>query len=282
MIRWFSDFVCGSTPAEFRSTYGLVESVERLRGATKRSVFSAMGETTAVGKVSEASVRLQRVIPMVGNSFKPFFIGRFEMRDGKVVLAGRFTMLLLVKVFMTVWLGIAAVGGFVMLLGERPRAPNAGFFVLQPFVMIAGGFAVVAVGKWFARNDAAWLSGDIERALASPGPVAPSMLSDADAGAVPMTLKGTALFLAASGMMAVVSGLTMNRLPLGATSAADLPQLGNWSFVYAGIVLALALGVWRRRPWAWQGVFGLLVLSGCWSDLCDVRDANGHGSAGGR
>jgi len=40
-----------------------VESAERLSAATKRSVFSALGEPTAAGKVSEKVVRLQRVIP---------------------------------------------------------------------------------------------------------------------------------------------------------------------------------------------------------------------------
>jgi hypothetical protein len=80
-----------STPAEFRSAYGIAGSVERLSAATKRSVFSALGETTAVGKGSEKVVRLQRVIPMVGNSFKPFFIGHFEVRGEVTVLIGKFT-----------------------------------------------------------------------------------------------------------------------------------------------------------------------------------------------
>ena len=86
-------FLYDSTPAEFRSAYRIAESVERLSTATKRSVFSALGETTAVGKVSEKVVRLQRVIPMVGNSFKPFFIGHFEVRGEVTVLIGKFTML---------------------------------------------------------------------------------------------------------------------------------------------------------------------------------------------
>src|ERR1700722_19610501 len=103
MFRWLWRLLYEAQPAEFRSAYGLEESVERLRAATKRSVFSALAETTAVGKVSEQSVRLQRVIPMVGNSFKPFFLGRFEVSEGRVLLVGRFTMLPIVKVFMTFW-----------------------------------------------------------------------------------------------------------------------------------------------------------------------------------
>jgi hypothetical protein len=31
----------------------------------------ALGETAAIGRVSETKVRLQRVIPMMSNSFKP-------------------------------------------------------------------------------------------------------------------------------------------------------------------------------------------------------------------
>src|SRR3984893_14268492 len=109
MFRWLWRLLYESTPAEFRSAFELEGSVERLRAATKRSVFSSLGETGAVGKVSEEEVRLQRVIPMVGNSFKPFFIGRFEVRDGVTVLTGRFGLLTIVKVFMTFWLGMALV-----------------------------------------------------------------------------------------------------------------------------------------------------------------------------
>jgi hypothetical protein len=126
-----------STPAEFRSAYRIAESVERLSAATKRSVFSALGETTAVGKVSEKVVRLQRVIPMMGNSFKPFFIGHFEVRGEETVLIGQFTNLPLVKVFMSFWFGMCGLfAGAVLLGGFKPQGPNATIFLLQPFLMI--------------------------------------------------------------------------------------------------------------------------------------------------
>jgi hypothetical protein len=63
MLRSFVRLLYQSTPAEFRSAYRLAESVERLRAATKRSVFSALGETAAVGTVSESGVRLQWSFP---------------------------------------------------------------------------------------------------------------------------------------------------------------------------------------------------------------------------
>src|ERR1700722_15917254 len=100
MFRWLWRLLYESTPAEFRSTFGLEESVERLRAATKRSVFSSLGETAAGGQVSGQSagerVWLQGFFPMVGNSFKPFFIGRFEIREGVTVLTGRFSLLTIV------------------------------------------------------------------------------------------------------------------------------------------------------------------------------------------
>ena len=261
-----------STPAEFRSAYGLAESVERLRAATKRSVFAAFGETAAVGKVSEKFVRLQRVIPMVGNSFKPFFTGRFEVRDGVTLLAGQFGMLIWAKVFMTFWFGLMSLFAVGMLLGGlKPPAPQATLFVWQPFLMLGAGVALVSVGKWFARNDVAWLSRIIGTALGTPGSavlIPPDGLSKTDPDTVPGTLKGAAILLAASGAMAVVAGFTGPHVGPSKQGASDSPpvlQLGNWNFVYAIVVISLALGIWRRRPWAWWGGFALLGMSMCWS-----------------
>ncbi len=277
MFRWVWRLLYESTPVEFSSAFGLEESVERLRTATKRSVFSALSETAAVGKVSEKSVRLQRVIPMVGNSFKPFFLGRFQSGEGKVLLVGRFTMLPIVKVFMTFWFGTVAVASVGLLFGSNSTLPVPAVF--GPFAMVGGGVAMVAFGKWLARNDVVWLSKLIEGALKSPGApgAAPVATTLQDPEVVPMTLKAAAIFLAASGVMAVVSGLITPQLPSVPTSAGaapPLPPLGHWPLVYAAIVFALALGVWRRRPWAWWGFFVLLAASACWTVYAMQASAN--------
>lgn len=89
-----------------------------------------------------------------------------------------------------------------------------------------------------------------------------------DADTVPMLLKVVAIFLAASGAIALVVGVLGLRLwqSLGQAgeSTASL-QLGNWNFVYAILVTALSIGIWRRRSWAWRSGFLLLGLSVCWS-----------------
>jgi hypothetical protein len=277
MFRWLWRLLYESTPIEFSSAFGLEESVERLRTATKRSVFSALSETAAVGKVSEKSVRLQRVIPMVGNSFKPFFLGWFQSSEGKVLLVGRFTMLPIVKVFMTFWFGTVALASVGLVFGLNSTMPVPAVF--GPFVMVGGGVAMVAFGKWLARNDVVWLSRLIEGALKSPGApgAAPAATISEDPAVVPMTLKAAAIFLAASGVMAAFSGLIMPQLPSIPTSAwtaSPLPPLGHWPLVYAAIVLALALGVWRRRPWAWWGFFLLLAASACWTVYAMQASAN--------
>jgi hypothetical protein len=252
-----------STPAEFRSAFGLAESVARLRAATKRSAFSSLGETAAVGKVSEQRVRLQRVVPMVGNSFKPFFIGRFEIRDGVTVLAGRFGLLTIVKVFMTFWLGMALVFAAGMLFGHfgSPN-PVPSFLAVQPFLMLGFGIALLALGKWLARNDVAWLSNVIERALGDPGKGgAADALANADIGAGPTTLKVVSIVLAASGTMALLAHFLPGHLAdgyRGPGRALPMPAFGDWNDAIAAGLLILALGVWLRRPWAWWA--GFLVI----------------------
>src|SRR5580704_9080581 len=166
MIRYLRRLLYESEPAEFRSAYSVAESVERLQAATKRSAFSVIGEAAAVGKVSQDGVRLQRVTPMVRNSFKPFFVGRFESRDGATLLTGRFGMSLFTKILMTFWLGMVALFGVGLLVGSlNASAPYTRPIVIGTFLMLVAGFGLVALGKWFARNDVAWLTGVIGRAL---------------------------------------------------------------------------------------------------------------------
>lgn len=144
IIHRFGHSLFGSEPAEFVSAFALAESVERLQAAAKRWSFSVSCESAAVGNVSEMVVRLQRVIPMVGNSFTPFFIGRFEGRGAVTVLAGRFTMLPLVKGFMCFWLGVTLLIAVLALIGLFfAHGRNGAIFVIQPLLMTAAGIGIV-------------------------------------------------------------------------------------------------------------------------------------------
>jgi hypothetical protein len=49
---------------------------------------------------------------------------------------------------------------------------------------------------------------------------------------------------------------------------------GNWNFVYAILVIALSMGIWSRRPWAWWCGFLQLGLSVCWSLFAMSERAN--------
>ena len=139
MIQWLKGLLFESTPAEFRSAYGVAESVERLLAATKRSTFSAIGETAAVGKVSSEVVRLQRVIPMIHNSFKPFFTGRFETRDGVTVLTGHFGMSNFTKIFMTFWLAMVALFAVSFMVTTFNSASSMPPAVVAGPLLDAGG-----------------------------------------------------------------------------------------------------------------------------------------------
>jgi hypothetical protein len=252
-----------STPVEFRSAYGIAESVERLLAATKRSAFSALGDAAAVGKVSAESVRLQRVIPMVRNSFKPFFTGQFAIRDGVTVLTGQFGMAQSTKIFMTVWLGIVAFAACGMLLATFKATPATPHWVgIMPLLMVFAGLGLVALGKWFGRNDAAWLSGVISQALGMPVAGAAAKV-EVDPAAVPMVLKWVAVFLAASAVMVGVTHfIGLKGLPaLGEESSLVTLPLSQWDGAYAVASLVLAVGIWRRRPWGWWGGFLMLGLS---------------------
>src|SRR6266702_7297986 len=93
-----------SEPARFVSAYPLEKAVRLLTDAIESNIFSIFFRQSVYGSVSKDRVKLQRIIPFVGNSFKPVFYGEFVGQPRGVELIGRFTVMRFAKIFMTVWL----------------------------------------------------------------------------------------------------------------------------------------------------------------------------------
>ncbi|MFZ0500499.1 MAG: hypothetical protein WAU49_09630 [Steroidobacteraceae bacterium] len=228
--------------------------MDRLKAATRRSVFQAMARQAAVGKVSAQRVALQRAMPMFGNSFKPFFIGRFIEREGRVFLVGQFRVVLPVRIFMAFWFGVLAL----MALLSVTRAPSsharwAG--LLAAIGMATLGMAMVAFGKWLARNDPAWISAIIEGALSAakaPTPLRPA----ADRGR-------TRLIGAVCLLLAIVCWLPLfiPGTPTPGSWAHPFRILPALSAIDGAVLLIMAYGAFRRELFAWRLGFAFLGLA---------------------
>jgi hypothetical protein len=178
MLGRFSEMLFGSEPAEFESSYPLEESVQRL-DAARGSMLAALKKQVATGTVSESRVVLKRVVPFVRNSFKPYFVGHFEQRMGKVILVGTFTMHWSVKVFMTFWLGFCALWT-ILAAPATFNVPQQRLFPLIGVGMLAAGVAFLRICRWFSRSDPAWLSSHIRETLSSNLAQSKSPLSNTD------------------------------------------------------------------------------------------------------
>lgn len=288
MLRRIKDVWTGSEPVEFASAFGMDESVERLRAATRRWSFLFATQECAAGTVRENRVSLQRVIPMVGNSFKPFFIGRFERRQGKVVLRGRFTMMLLVKVFMAFWFGMLAlfaVAGSV----AATASPKAVMFPLAAVGMMGFGVGLTALGRWFSRNDPAWLTDVICTALRAPSDTTAPGRNAATAGhaatgktpAFIYAMTGLFVLFGLLGLVSAITGIQTYRGGLGGSVITHYANDTLRMVAGAGSIamLLVAYGIYRRMLFAWRAGFVLLAASMAYSvidpfvrtDLGDAR-----------
>jgi hypothetical protein len=251
---------------EFQSGFGLAESVDRLKAATRRSVFRAMAREAAVGKVSAQRVVLQRVIPMFGNSFKPFFVGRFVERDGRVFLVGQFRMLWLVRVFMTAWFGML---GLMVLLSAAatPFSSNDRWFsLLGAAGMGAAGLVLVTFGKWLSRNDPAWISRVIEGALSAEEPTRLPLRSG--------DRTRTRVIAAVCLVLAILSWLPLFSSG-GAATMHSAPRPSHLSLALSAIdgalLLFIAYGAFRRELFAWRLGFAFLIIAWLQSALETLR-----------
>lgn len=269
MVHWLKAFWSGSEPVTFESAYGMDESVERLKAATRRWAFSVMAQQTAVGRVTESRVALQRVIPMVHNSFKPFFVGRFQRNGSKIVLTGRFAVNGFVRVFMAFWLGccllFATLGLFMVF-----RSPQSLPLPLVGMAMFAAGLGLLRFGGWFSRNDPGWLSDVIRNALGAPS-TTPSVTSapgravastNARAPIVILLVAAFILLNGLGGLISAISGIqSFQASPAGSVTTYYTSAGLRYAAAIVGITLvALAWGIYRRRLLAWHLGFVVLAL----------------------
>jgi hypothetical protein len=171
-FKRFAEFFYRSIPASFASDLSAREAVSRLRSATRRSVFAAFFGQCAVGPVSQKRVRLQRVIPFVGNSFKPIFVGSFVEQNGRTTLEGRFTLFLGARIFMTFWFTFnllwTTLATFAVIsdVGTPREKPEMWFLPVGGVAMFLVGLGFVRFGWWISRRDVGYLSAIISGALA--------------------------------------------------------------------------------------------------------------------
>ena len=273
MIRWFVSLIYGSISVEWESAYGLEESVSRLRAATKRSVFSALAEPAAVGTVTESRVKLQRVIPMFRNSFKPFLIGQFVKRGEQVFLVGRLTMHGFVKVFMTVWFGFLVVFGLAAPFAQTPSRSASFAFVFAPIAMCGFGVGLVWFGKWLARNDAAWLADVVKRAIGTTAGSSDGAQTIPAATAPPVFAGRPMVVIVTAGVLGLMGAMNLAVVVSGMRSAGRDPfqfasMYSSGAFRYAAtaegaLLLAIAVGIFMRSRIAWMA--GFLMIASAWA-----------------
>lgn len=268
MFRWMRELWAGSDLVEFESSFGLAESVERLKAVTRHWAMFTLSREAAVGTVTESRVSLQRVIPMVRNSFKPLFIGRFQVRQNQVVLTGRFALHWSVKLFMGFWFGFCALFTASTLIAAVP-AQHATMLPLVGLAMMACGIGLMRISVWFSRNDRAWLSDVIRTALSNQVAIASKVLSSGELRSSPKrpptVIAIVTAVLAFQGLMLCVSAITDIQPSQDGPSGSVLMhyadvRLRYLSIIYGAITLALAFGVYRQRMFAWR--MGFLVLFG--------------------
>lgn len=101
MIRGLLVLFHSTEPYEFRTRMSCDQAVASLRSEISRPVLASLTHEETIGTVTKQKVVLQRRIPFVQNSFKPYFIGRFSSESGETVLRGVFTMHWATKAFMS-------------------------------------------------------------------------------------------------------------------------------------------------------------------------------------
>ena len=154
-------FVFRSVEVEFESDYSLAESVERLQEVSR-------ARSPAIrGTVAETYVSIHRADPPMRQDFRPWFFGRFLVRNGRVVLRGGFSMHDGARILLGLWLAGCAYALWRSLFAAIEASVSPAL-PLVPLGLFAAGALIAWIGRNATRDDPAWISDVITRTLKLP------------------------------------------------------------------------------------------------------------------
>lgn len=153
-----------SRQVEFESDFDLEASLARLVSATDPARFHRGRRQAAVGSVDADRVTLSRGWPHLRFWFKPFFNGRFEARNGRVVLSGAFRMRGEARAALWYAFAVLAVLG-AGVVWAAPDPADAAPVLRQLSLALAVFIAFVAGVTLVGAADMSFVSRCIRRAL---------------------------------------------------------------------------------------------------------------------
>jgi len=153
-----ADLFFASREYEFESDYPLAESVQRLQDVA-RAVSPAIR-----GTVAETYVSIHRADPPQRQDFRPWFFGRFLVRNGRVLLRGSYSLHEGVKVAAAVILAacLFVTWRVVLAIVDGEAAPG---MLLVPVAAFALFVFLVWSGRNATRDDPAWINDVIRHTL---------------------------------------------------------------------------------------------------------------------
>ena len=173
-----------TTRIELHSPHPPAECASRLSAAIDAensallSLAGVFGNKPFLGRVTETSLHLRKRIAY-RNSFQSMFSGTMRPSNGGTVITGDFAMHPFVIVFMAVWFcGVLGIGGTLAIAtiahlfsGAEPRGDHDWLGIVAPVGMAIFGVALVAVGRYIARQEAQFITDFLTRTLdAAPNP----------------------------------------------------------------------------------------------------------------
>lgn len=154
----------------FPASGTLEQSVSKLesllnKNQNSKSLLDINSEPFLNGDVSNNKVKLYKVTPMYGNTFKPIFFGKFEENNNKVSLVGVFKIGFFERLMSWVFsvIGIAVQIITLPLIDSAYGIENLKYF--WPLLFVLLGILIIFFAKLFSKKDVDWITKQITNTI---------------------------------------------------------------------------------------------------------------------
>jgi hypothetical protein len=150
------------------------ECLRRLQEASdpgKRTLFSLSGykgSKPVLAKIEGSEIKLWKR-RYYRNDFAPYFFGALSTADRGTRIEGHFDMDRWVRIFMTIWLTFAIIGGAAALIATVPHPihGDAWIGVIVPLGLVLFGIFLPKFGRWIGKGEEAFLKEFLEQTLSA-------------------------------------------------------------------------------------------------------------------
>ncbi len=164
MIKLFN-YIFGSELFELDLEVPVEDAIENFNLELRKRTLFPIATDGIIGYANKDSVKIGRVMPIMKNVFKPFFIGKFISNGNQSRISGYFRLSRSVQLGVTFSFGFFSLWIFLATLSVMEKSSEYLYLLFSNSLMLFLLVGLLKIGENISKDDKQWIKGALKHAV---------------------------------------------------------------------------------------------------------------------